>query len=68
VVNRVLPYSNRQIGVTAGGPIILNRIHFFAAFEHEKEPLTVAYNTPWPAFNIDQAFTRGGPQESLRID
>ena len=68
VAGRVLPYSNRQLGFTLGGPIRQDRIHFFAAFEHEKEPLTVVYNTPWPAFNVDQQFKRGGPQGSVRLD
>ncbi len=68
IARRVLPYSNRQLGVTFGGPIRRDRIHFFGAFEHESEPFTVVYNTPWPAFNIDQQFTRGGPQGSVRVD
>jgi hypothetical protein len=68
VAGRVLPYSNRQVGATFGGPIRHDRIHFFAAIEHEKEPLTVAYTTPWRGFNVDQQFTRGGPQGSVRID
>ena len=68
IAGRVLPYSNRQLGVTFGGPLRRDRVHFFGAFEHESEPFTVIYNTPWPAFNIDQQFTRGGPQGSVRID
>ena len=68
IAKRVLPYSNRQLGATFGGPIRRDRIHFFGAFEHEKEPFTVLYTTPWPAFNIDQQFTRGGPQGSVRLD
>ena len=68
IAGRVLPYSNRQLGATFGGPLRANRIHFFGAFEHENEPFTVLFNTPWPAFNIDQQFARGGPQGSLRLD
>lgn len=31
-------------------------MHFFAAYEYEREPKTYAYNSPYPAFNIDQEF------------
>ena len=68
IAGRVLPYSNRQLGGTFGGPLRRDRIHFFGAVEHESEPFTVLYTTPWPAFNIDQHFTRGGPQGSIRMD
>jgi hypothetical protein len=42
--NRVLPYSNRQIGGTFGGPIARDRIHFFSSVEFEEEPNTVVYS------------------------
>jgi hypothetical protein len=38
--NRVLPYSNQQVGGTVGGPIVHDRLHFFAAYEYEREPNT----------------------------
>jgi hypothetical protein len=36
----VLPYQNQQIGATLGGPIIKNRVHYFASYEYEREPGT----------------------------
>lgn len=42
--NRVLPYSNRQVGGTLGGPILRDRMHFFGSVEFEKEPNTVVYS------------------------
>jgi hypothetical protein len=36
----VLPFQNQQAGGTVGGPIILNRAHFFASYEYEREPAT----------------------------
>jgi hypothetical protein len=36
----VLPYENQQIGGTFGGPIVRDRIHYFASYEHEREPGT----------------------------
>jgi hypothetical protein len=56
IQNRVLPYSNQQVSTTFGGPIRRDRVHFFAAYEYEREPKTYAYNSPYPAFNIDQEF------------
>jgi hypothetical protein len=56
IQQRVLPYSNQQVSTTFGGPIRRDRIHFFAAYEYEREPKTYAYNSPYPAFNIDQEF------------
>jgi len=38
--NRVLPYSNQQVGGTIGGPIARDKMHFFASYEHEREPNT----------------------------
>ena len=56
IQQRVLPYSNQQVSTTFGGPIRRDRVHFFAAYEYEREPKTYAYNSPYPAFNIDQEF------------
>ena len=39
--NRVLPYANQQAGGTLGGPIVRDRVHFFGAYEYEREPNTV---------------------------
>jgi hypothetical protein len=40
VAGRVLPYSNQQTSGTIGGPIIRDRLHFFAAYEYERQPQT----------------------------
>src|SRR6267378_2365755 len=52
VLHRVLPYSNQQISGAYGGPIVENKLHFFANYEYEHQPLTSIWNTPYPAFNI----------------
>ncbi len=39
-LNRVLPYSNSQVGGTLGGPIVPNRMHYFGSYEREREPNT----------------------------
>jgi hypothetical protein len=38
--NTVLPYSNRQLGGTFGGPIVKDKLHYFASYEYELEPNT----------------------------
>lgn len=40
VANRVLPYSNQQLGGSFGGPIVRDKLHYFASYEHEREPGT----------------------------
>src|SRR5437762_348630 len=40
VANRVLPYSNQQVGGALGGPIVKDKAHFFASYEYEREPGT----------------------------
>ncbi|HEY7386943.1 MAG TPA: carboxypeptidase regulatory-like domain-containing protein [Bryobacteraceae bacterium] len=41
VARKVLPYSDTQLGATFGGPIIKDKLQYFAAYEHESEPNTV---------------------------
>ena len=53
IQNRVLPYSNQQYSGTFGGPIVRDRIHFFGNWEYEREPSTVTFSSPYPAFNLD---------------
>ena len=68
IQDRVLPYQNQQVSVTAGGPIKLDRVHFFANYEYEREPNTFAYSTPFPSFNIDQQGTRTVSMGGARVD
>src|SRR6267143_4990562 len=68
VLHRVLPYSNQQISGAYGGHIVENKLHFFANYEYERQPLTSIWTTPYPKFNVElQGFTnvkRGG----VRLD
>jgi len=41
VANRVLPYQNQQVGGALGGPIVRDKVHYFASFEYEREPGTI---------------------------
>ncbi len=46
IANRVLPYSNQQIGAAIGGPIVRDRAHYFLSWERENEPNTILTSPP----------------------
>ncbi|HEY3160364.1 MAG TPA: TonB-dependent receptor [Vicinamibacterales bacterium] len=68
IQDRVVPYSNQQVSATFGGPIRTDRMHFFTNYEYEREPQTVTYNSPYPAFNVDQTNTRREKKAGARLD
>ena len=68
VAHRVLPYSDQQVVTTFGGPIIKNKLHFFAHYEGEREPQSVAFTTPYPAFNLQFTVTRVEKKYGGRVD
>jgi hypothetical protein len=55
VAKRVLPYANQQIGGSFGGPIIKDKLHYFASYEYEREPGTFfssPSNLPGQTFTV----------------
>lgn len=68
VAGRVLPYSDSQYSFTFGGPVIRNRLHFFANYEYEGEPQTFIHSSPWPVFNFDHSGTRTEKKGLVRGD
>ena len=68
VVNRVLPYSNQQVAGTFGGPLVRDKVHFFAHYEYEREPKTVSYTLPYAHFNRDLSGNRTEPKGGVRLD
>jgi len=46
VVGRVLPYSNQQVGGSAGGPIVRDKAHYFVTYEFERQPDTFVFEPP----------------------
>lgn len=41
VAKKVLPFKNQQTGGTFGGPILKDRMHFFASYEYERQPADI---------------------------
>ena len=68
VANRVLPYQDLQLSGTVGGPIRKDRLHFFANYEYEREPLTINYTTPYPRFNRDEQHVHNEKLGGTRLD
>jgi hypothetical protein len=69
VANKVLPYQNQQVGATLGGPIVKDKIHYFASYEYEREPGTIFSNPsslPTESFSIP--FKNGQKSFLARVD
>src|SRR5215216_1336027 len=69
ILHRVLPYSNQQLSTTFGGPIVRDRLHFFAAYEFEHEPRTFNANTVlYPWLNRDVTYPKKQHTATERLD
>lgn len=74
VAKRVLDYSNQQAGGTLGGPILRDKLHYFASYEHERNPSTFIVQPPGYAESrlyptntaTDSVLVRGDFQASSR--
>jgi hypothetical protein len=74
LAKRVLPYSNQQVGGSLGGPIIRDKVHYFASYEYEREPST-AISTPtflggqvfsFPSENTNKSYFARGDYHTER--
>src|SRR5436190_16210872 len=68
IAGNVLPYSNQQLSATFGGPILKDRLHYFANYEYEREPQTLTVNTPYPRFNVQLTGKKQTTMAGLRFD
>jgi hypothetical protein len=68
VLLRVVPYSDQQISGTYGGPIVHNKLHFFANYEYERQPLTSIWQTPYPKFNVELQGVTNVKLGGVRLD
>jgi hypothetical protein len=69
VANRVLPYSNQQVGGSFGGPIVRDKLHYFASYEYEREPGTF-FSSPstLPGQTFTVPFKNGQKSFLARVD
>jgi len=69
VAKKVLPYSNQQLGGTFGGPIIKDKLHYFASYEYEREPATY-FSSPssLPGQSFTQQYQNGQKSFLARVD
>ena len=68
VLKKVLPYRNQQVSGTVGGPIVMNKLHFFGNYEYERQPLTSIWTTPYPRFNVELNGIRNVKLGGVRLD
>jgi hypothetical protein len=68
VLDLVLPISEKQIASTFGGPILQDRLHFFAYQEYDRNPGVGVWNTPYPAFNVTRDNLLTTKQGGVRTD
>jgi hypothetical protein len=68
ILNRVTPIKNQQYASTFGGPIVRNRLHFFAYQEYEREPKEETWKTAYPQFNVSLQGTSRKKIGGSRLD
>ena len=68
VAKRVLPYQDKQLSGTAGGPIRKDKLHFFGNYEYEREPRTAVFTTPYRTFNLDRSSVHTEKLGGTRLD
>jgi hypothetical protein len=68
VLNIVEPVKNQQYSTALGGPIIKDKLHYFANYEYEREPRTSIFNSPYPAFNVNLTGKNTQQKGGIRLD
>src|SRR5258706_8927040 len=62
-------YNRNQFGAALGGPILLNRVHFFVATEFTQEDISYVVNTGRPQFfgKFEGVFDAGLPNKEFFV-
>src|SRR6185503_1342879 len=68
VLHVVEPVKNQQYSTTLGGPIVKDKLHYFANYEYEREPRTSIFNSPYPAFNVNLTGKNTQKKGGVRLD
>jgi len=68
VLNVVEPINNQQYSTAVGGPVLRDKLHFFANYEYEREPRTSIWRTPYPFFNVSLEGTNDRKIGGGRLD
>jgi carboxypeptidase family protein/TonB-dependent receptor-like protein len=68
VLDQVEPINNQQYSTAVGGPVVRDKLHFFANYEFEREPRTSIWRTPYPFFNVSLQGTNDRKMGGGRMD
>jgi carboxypeptidase family protein/TonB-dependent receptor-like protein len=67
-IGQVEPINNQQYSTAVGGPVVRDKLHYFANYEYEREPRTSIWRTPYPFFNVGLKGTNNRKIGGVRMD
>jgi hypothetical protein len=67
-IGQVEPINNQQYSTAIGGPVLRDKLHYFANYEYEREPRTSIWRTPYPFFNASLTGTNNRKIGGVRLD